>query len=130
MKRTLVLIVAVAALAACSSSSTATPPTTTVVSPTGRDVIRTIREAGVVAPNERDLTSKSCGSLGCTGLTVTDILSVHEWPDRDAAAHMCSVAVELCTIVGETTTVTYHSGGSVPIYDQAQIEQILRQNWP
>lgn len=49
------------------------------------DAITAFEEAGLEAPNPRDVTDAECGESGCDEAIATDVVTVSRWPNATAA---------------------------------------------
>lgn len=117
-----------AAAPADTSSTTAPSPTTVVEAVTADEILAALKAQGLEVPNPRDNTAQNCiDGLRCTRLLTTDVLSIHEWADVEAADEWMAVDVGPSTYVrvGPTTTVRFASGGSTPAYGRAAYEAVL-----
>lgn len=75
--RAFFLLVLITALAGCGSSGAFTAD----------DAVDAFVEAGLDAPNRRDVTAEECTEIGCLEAVATDVVTVYRWPDADQAKH-------------------------------------------
>lgn len=76
---------------------------------TPEQVIATVEEAGLGAPNPRD-SSNFCAQLDCVRRTTTDAFTVTVWPTREAAALWADGAPLDAVRLGPVTTVEFTQG--------------------
>ena len=55
---------------------------------TAREAVDVFVEAGLPAPNPRDVTETSCSDIGCAEAVQTDVVTVYRWnANAEALAH-------------------------------------------
>lgn len=91
---------------------------------TPQQIIDTVVEAGLPAPNPRD-GSVRCAELLCLRRTTTDAFTVTVWPSSQAAAEWVEGFVLDAVRVGPVTTVHFEGGELVTPYETG--ESVTRQ---
>lgn len=78
--KALAVLCLLAVLAACSPSPRLS----------AQQVVDGMTEAGLDAPNPRDVTEQECPASGCVEAVATDVVTVSRWKDADDAANYSS----------------------------------------
>lgn len=108
--RVFVSLLLVLAAFGCST----TPPVT------ASQVVEAFTEAGLPAPNPRDVTNSECGEAGCEEAVATDVVTVLRWSDA-AAAREHSAALQQPAYAVNQFVIAFPVGTDIATNEYADV---------
>ena len=125
-RRLAAVVLLVGLIAACSNRTPASEthgPGRATLNPTSIDgLLKAITNAGLAAPNPRDVTARDCPHVGCAAKVETDTVSIMQFPTPGRAELYAGAQHDVFLV--EDIVMTFSS--SVPAGQRSEYERTVK----